>query len=297
MLDHHPQLAVANDTHFIPRAIDHAGGCHDPPLTPELVAWVRGYHRFRRLGLDDAAVDEAAAGARSFRDFVGALYTSFAGRRGKPLGGDKTPDYVRHLPLLSALFPGARFIHIVRDGRDVALSVLEWARPDKGPGRFALWSEEPVAVCGLWWRWLVGAGRHNGRALGADRYRELSYESLVADPEPALRGLATFLGLPFAPEMLTFHEGETRSEPGLSAKKAWLPPTQGLRDWRRDLPERELELFEAIAGDLLAELGYERACAGRSPAIQAVAERSKAWWEGELARRSVRAQRTHNGDT
>ena len=75
----------------------------------------------------------------------------------------------------------------------------------------------------------------------------------------------------------------------MSAKKAWLPPTAGLRDWRRDLAPRELELFEALAGDLLEELGYELAAPSVSADVAAQAERARAWWSDELARRRNRA--------
>ena len=56
--------------------------------------------------------------------------------------------------------------------------------------------------------------------------------------------------------MLRFHEGRTRAEVGLSAKRAWLPPTPGLRGWRTEMREGDVEEFEAAAGDALQELGY-----------------------------------------
>ena len=111
-------------------------------------------------------------------------------------GGEKTPDYVRHLPLLHALFPWVRSVHIIRDGRDVALSALEWAREGKGPGRMALWREEPVAVCALWWRWQVRTGRQDAESLRPGSYLEVRYENLVEGPEETLRSITDFLQLP-----------------------------------------------------------------------------------------------------
>jgi hypothetical protein len=285
MLDNHPQLAVANDSHFIPRVMENVPIGVDPLLTPELVEQVRTYRRFYRLALPDDAVREAARESRTYGEFVGALYSEYGRLHGKPLAGEKTPDYVRRLPRLHPLFPWARFVHIIRDGRDTALSILQWARGGKGPSRFELWEEEPVAVCALWWRWLVTTGRRDGRALGPARYHEVRYEDLVARPETTLRELASFLGLPYAPEMAAFHEGKTRHDSGLSAKEAWLPPTRGLRDWRTQVSERDAELFEALAGDLLSELGYERSVGTPSPSVAATAERCRRWWESEMARR------------
>ena len=286
MLDHHPRLAVANDTHFITRAIPNEIPGIDPPLTPQLVEWVGSYRRFGRLGLPDTAVEEAATGSRTYSEFVCALYSQLATLHEKPLAGEKTPDYVQHLPLLHGLFPWVRSIHIIRDGRDVALSALNWAHPGKGPGKFELWQEEPIAVCAMWWQGKVNAGRVDGANLGPSKYREIRYEQLVARPQESLRELAAFLELPFAPQMLTYYEGKTRHNPGLSAKSAWLPPTAGLRDWRTQMSERDLELFEALAGDLLSAVGYERAAPPPSPKIAALADRCRRWWESRGPRRS-----------
>lgn len=292
MLDHHPQLAVAYDSHFIPRAIEDVAIGVDPTLTPELVERVRTYHRFYRLNLSDAAVYEAASKSHTYGEFVSALYSEYGRLRGKSLAGEKTPGYVRELPRLHALFPWARMIHIIRDGRDVALSALEWAREDKGPGKFELWSEEPVAVCALWWRWQVSTGQRDGVLLGPDKYCEVIYEDLVARSEETLRPVAAFLELPFAQEMLTYYEGKVQSKPGRSAKSAWLPPTPGLRNWRTQMKPRDVELFEALAGDLLSALGYERGFATISPTIAALAERYRRWWEAGPKRRHVNDRRS-----
>jgi hypothetical protein len=293
MLDHHPLLAVANDTHFIPRvikkvmptAISNIIEGSDLPLTPELIEGVQRYHRFARLGISNEVVDGAAAKSRTYRELVSELYSEYGRQHGKQLAGEKTPDYCRCLPFLHGLFPWAKTIHIIRDGRDVALSTLEWAREGKGPGRFDLWNEEPVATCALWWRWQVSAGRQDGADLGSNQYCEVKYEALVARPDETLRRLVSFLDLPFASEMLAYHVGKQRHHPGLSAKKAWLPPTTGLRDWRTQMEAGDVELFEAIAGDLLSALGYERTLETISPKIAAVAERCRRWGDETMAKR------------
>jgi hypothetical protein len=289
MLDAHPLLAVSNDPHFIPFAPGVRDGL-DLPVTPELVDWLIGYRTVSRLGLGEEALRDAAAGSDTYRELVAAVYDAFARVRGKPLAGEKTPRYVRYLPLLHSLFPDARVVHLLRDGRNVALSTLEWARPDRGPGRFRLWQENPLAVCALSWRWHVTTGRRDGRDLG-DIYTEVLYEDIVGDAEPTLRVLAEAIGLPFAEEMLEFHRGRTRAEPGLSAKDAWLPPTPGLRDWRTQLAPSDLELYEALAGDLLSLLGYERAVEAVSPKTEALASLYREAWERELLERGKRPSR------
>lgn len=290
MLDAHPQLAVANDTHFIPRALeavrsrslDGEDALSDASMLPELVSWVRGYYRFARLGLDDGPFQQAAVSARSYREFVSLLYEQFARKHGKELGGEKTPDYVRHLPLLHRLFPWAKSVHLVRDGRDVALSIVEWACRNgrqKGPAKLALWREQPVATCALWWEWQVRSGRRSRCALPSGTCLEVRYEMLVTDPEATLRSVVAFLGLPFSGRMLSFNDGKVRHEEGLSAKKAWLPPTPGLRDWQTQMKPKDVELFEALAGDLLSELDYPRAAETVSSGTREVAERCQRWWD------------------
>jgi len=279
MLDAHPQLAVANDTHFITRAAKKV--LRDdpfPPLTAELVEQVGAYRRFHRMGLDAGEVRAAAADSRSYAGFVRRLYSIRGEKTGKRLSGEKTPDYCRQMTVLHGLFPSTRFVHIIRDGRDTALSALNWATPGKGPGRWSLWADDPLACCALWWRWQVGTGLRQAGLLPRDRYHELRYEALVADPEGTLRPLADFLDIPWTSKMLRFHEGRTRRKPGLSAKSAWLPATSGLRDWRRDMREEDVAVFEALAGDLLAELGYglSSLAAGRSALERA--QRCLDWW-------------------
>ena len=287
MLDAHPLIAIANDPHFIHYGIRGHDG--DVALKPEIVERVLSYRTFRRLGISVEEARAAAERSTTYAEFVGSLFAALASKRKKPLAGEKTPHYVRYLPLLHSLFPWARAVHIIRDGRDVALSTLEWARPDRGPGRFALWREEPVAVCALSWRWHVTTGRRDGAALGKHLYAEVLYERLLTDPASTLRALAAFLDLPFAPEMLAYYEGKMTDRPGLSSKDRWLPPTAGLRDWRAQMPDRDIELFEAIAGDLLAELGYELTFERISPAIELRARSCRQRWESEIRERRPNA--------
>ena len=293
MLDAHPMLAVANDTHFIPQVIDKVGSGDETLLTPERIEFVRNYKRFARLGIDGQAVDRAAELATTYPEFVSALYAEMAQIHGKPLSGEKTPDYVRRIPLLHRLFPRARFVHIIRDGRDVALSTLQWAHEQKGPGRFKLWQNQPLAVCALWWAWQVDSGRRDGARIGTSQYLELHYEKLTAEPETQLRRISDFLNLPYASEMINFHEGKTREGANLSAKKAWIPATSGLRDWRKDFSFADQALFDTLSGSLLQDLGYDRSGETIDDDIAATAQSCLHWWQQEMVRRErKRSDRT-----
>jgi hypothetical protein len=208
----------------------------------------------------------------TYADFVQGIFDLYGHRQGKRLVGEKTPGYVRSITTLHSLWPRARFIHILRDGRDVCLSILAWRRADRAAGRFPTWAEDPVMTTAFFWDWNVRLGRERGAALGAELYREVSYEALVTQPADECAVLCQFLHLPYDGNMLRYHEGLTRLEPGLDAKAAWLPPTAGLRDWRRQMAATDVECFEAAAGDLLDELGYDRAYP--SPAADLLARAS-----------------------
>ncbi len=280
MLDAHPMLAVAYDSLFLTRPIKGEPVGFDPPLTDEVVEMARTHPRFDRLGLSDEAVERAAGGARVYSEFVCAIYDELARKHGKPLAGEKSPGYCRHLPRLHALLPWAKIVHLIRDGRDVALSIRDWG---KGAAKLELWKTEPIAVGALWWRRDVTRGCADGRALPEGVYRELRYEDVVGDPAGSMRTLAAFLGVPYDEAMVEYHRGRVKAKAGLSAKAAWLPPTKGIRDWRSQMSDRDRELFEAIAGEQLAMLGYERSCERVSPAVSEVAEACEAWWRREMA--------------
>ena len=285
MLHSHPQLAVAYDTLFIPQVVRREKD-KNPPVTPELVRRVREFRRFSRFGLPDDIPDRLADGAADYRELVCRIYDAYAAMHGKPYGGEKSPGYVRHMPLLQSLFPRARFIHLVRDGRNVALSLMDWGRQKKapkGPARkYRLWQESPAAVSALWWSYKADRGRNDAQKLNPGSYLEVSYEALVAAPEPQLHKMARFLELPYADEMVNFHEGKTKTGPGLSAKAAWLPATKGIRDWRRSMDPADLELFEALAGDSLAAFGYELHFQTISPGVLEQAETYRRKWREEL---------------
>jgi hypothetical protein len=282
MLDHHPDLAVTNDTHFIADTFHEVLHAGDPPLTPDVLEVVRSHPWFKRLRLPDFRVAAAATGAATYGEFVSRLYTQLARSRGKELAGDKTPDYVCHMGLLGRLFPWAKFVHVVRDGRDVALSARGWAQNEErgqvGPARFVLWDEEPVAVTALWWQWMVSQGLRDGAAHAPDRYFQVRYEAVASRPGEALADILGFLELPFSGRALAYHRTTPPPALGYGSNSAWLPPTPGLRDWRSEMPPRDVELFEALAGDLLTELGDEVLHHRISASVATVADRCRQWW-------------------
>jgi hypothetical protein len=278
LLNAHPQLAIIHETHWIPIFFrDRVGltpeGLVTPELIPRLLEHVRFRKRFGKVGIGPKEMNGllGAGVPVPFADFVSGLFDLYGRAQGKPLVGDKTPRYVQNMHLLHGLWPQARFLHLIRDGRDVCLSAVNWKeRAEALTQRFSTWSRHPVTTAAVWWKWRVRLGREAGEMLGPQLYTELRYESLVARPAEECTRLCAFFGVPYDDAMLRFHEGRTRNDPNLSAKRSWKPITPGLRDWRTQMAPADLERFEAAAGDLLNELGYPRAVP--QPGPEAVAQ-------------------------
>lgn len=292
ILDAHPLLTVPNDADFIWRAPGVRGG-GDPPLTPKLVEWVQERRvqspidprgsQLARLELDEDEVARAAERASCWSEFVGAMYDEVSKKRGKRLAGQKDPTYAQRVWLLYSLFPRAKFIHIIRDGRDVALSMFDWAK-DKRPGKTSLWAESPAAYCALQWRAYVLAAVSDGAKLPEGQFMQLWYENLVASPAETAGSICRFLDIPFAvDEMTSFHVGKQTEGPadgGPAAdrlKRAWAPPQKGARAWREVMSQDEVALFEAIAGDALVRLGYPLTVEA-SDDLREQADRCRTWW-------------------
>jgi hypothetical protein len=235
-------------------------------VTPELVDNLVADGRLRTLELPSERVAELIENGppKHYARFVTELYDLHGEVKGKRYVGDKTPGYIRDLPTLNELWPHAKIVHLIRDGRDVALSLLEWGRAERNIGRFPTWNKDPVTTSALYWEWNVRLAREAGTLLSPSLYYELRYESLVANAELECRRLCDFLDLAYDPIMPRFHEGRTKSKRGLSAKKAWLPVTPGLRRWREQMAPGDVARFEAAAGGLLEELGYVRGAAAAS---------------------------------
>ena len=270
----HPQIAITPETHWIARLFEKRKG-----LTPEgvvtrkLISRLLEQPGFTRLGIGQEDLLAMIAGGRpvSYSSLVTRIFDSYGKAQGKALVGDKTPGYVRRMNTLHALWPEARFVHLIRDGRDVYLSMRHRPLHHPKPGVFDAWAEEPALTAARWWELNVRGGRKAGNSLRSGLYYEMRYESLVAHPREECEALSAFLSLPYDDAMLRFHEGRERTAPPSDTKLFWLPPTRGessfrlrpitpgLRNWRSQMLPEDVERFEAAAGGLLDELEYERA--------------------------------------
>jgi hypothetical protein len=258
MLDRNSELAIPDESYFVPQLAHRHRGTPDPS---RFLDDLRRLPTLRDWGISPEDVRARLRVGMTTGEAIGAVYDAYAARRGKPRWGDKTPLYMEYLALLERLFPDAQFVHLVRDGRDAALSVL-----DLPEGVVTRTWPHPASLRGFacQWRREVRAARALGGRAGPSRYIEVLYERLVDDPERELTRICEFAALPFEPEMLRYHEDvDVSGKP--HQQRLLAGPTTGVRDWRRDLPADDARAFEEIAGDLLADFGYETSVRDATP--------------------------------
>jgi len=273
VLDRSPGLAIPDESFFVPllarrngRTIDAERFLDDVSRIPTIRDW----------GLTPADLSRRVRSGMRIGAAIAAIFEAYADAAGKPRWGDKTPMYMRHLALLEELFPQAQYVHLIRDGRDAALSFLEmpegtftrtWAHP-RTPAQFAcLWRKE------------VGDARALGRHVGPTRYLEVRYEALVADAESVVREICAFAAVAFEPAMLDY-TGSVDVSAKPHQQRLLTPPTTGVRSWREDMSTSNVAAFDAVAGDLLEDLGY---AVGSGPRSRWQAAIVRAWYDVRLA--------------
>jgi hypothetical protein len=287
----HPELAIPPESHFLSRMVQRERKGDGPVgfSAERFLSELLGGPWLSRWGLSKDAVSKAVLDPppSGLADAVRRVFALYARLSGKPRYGDKTPRYVLHITQLANLFPEARFVHIIRDGRDVTMSQMEKS-----------WGANNAVEGALIWTERVMAGRQAGRMLGPTRYHEIQYERLLDDPEGAARSLCEFIDVQFDPTMLRYYEQRRVARParerrtGKRMGRLHLPPTKGLRDWRRQMSKGDIAAFESIGGDLLQDLGYERGIE-RLPAWRRLLVRARVFTSRNIfaARRLARRAR------
>jgi hypothetical protein len=249
MLDRNTTLAIPYETFFVPQL------AHRHGRRPSIDEFVEDLGRLRTLydwGIGPEDVRPRLRKGMTTSEALAAIFETYADRQGKPRWGDKTPLYMQQLPLLERLFPDALWVHLVRDGRDAALSFLEL--PEGFSGK--TWAQpRTVAQFAARWRTEILAARRLGRHAGS-RYLELRYEDLVAEPERELRRVCDHASLPWEDGMLD-HTRVSDAANMPEHRNLAQPPTPGLRDWRSQMSRDDTLAFEQVAGDVLRSAGYE----------------------------------------
>jgi hypothetical protein len=266
MLDSHPQLTIPPETHFVPDVIK---ACRRGDATPEAALDAMKAHR--EWGdfdfSDEEMLERLRARGRKLHpgDALRAFYDAYAERVGKARWGEKTPRYVGKMRQIQSALPEARFIHVIRDGRDVALSVLDRTVREATAADVAK-------------RWKRKIQKARDAAPDLRHYVEIRYEDLILETEPTLRRICDFIELEWSDEILDYYEhsperlAEMKRALPADGRSAELdverrmathamttrpPDAERVSRWKRQMSGGDREEFERIAGSTLAGLGYE----------------------------------------
>ena len=253
MLNNHSRIAIPGETWFFGRLLMLWGTfwwCPNTERKRRLFVEVLKQPTFGELGLDEASLRATIDSMRSWRasEVVSVANRAFAAKENKPRWGDKTPGYINRLRLIKHLFPNATVLHVIRDGRDVALSFLK-----------APFGPNSTASAATYWKKRVEEGQRKGPGLFGNQYMEIRYEELVDDPEGVLLRACQHVGEAYEPGMLEFHK---KSGDYIQPEQYWLSSvrqkvsTDRVERWRREMSLEDREIFQNIAGDLLTSLGY-----------------------------------------
>ena len=249
MLDRNSELAIPYESFFVTQLARRHGR---RPSVGAFLDDLRRFPQLREWGISADEIGRRLRAGTTTGEAIAAVFETYAEQRGKPRWGDKTPLYMQHLPLLGRLFPDALWVHLVRDGRDAALSFLSLPAGFSGK----TWAQpRSVAQFAARWRVEIEAARRLGRR-SEGRYLELRYEDLVREPDRELRRICDFASLPWEPEMVDY-AGTTEVAQMPEHRNLAQPPTPGLRDWREQMPPEDARAFEEVAGDVLRDSGYE----------------------------------------
>jgi hypothetical protein len=269
MLDSHPELAIPPETGFLAYQPKFwwTGDKLREKFFETLVNYPQPVPSWPDFEIPEEAFREALLEIRPFNitDGFRAFYRLYAARFGKPRWGDKTPLYCMKLNAIRRVLPEARFIHIIRDGRDAALSLREmWF----SPGR-------EMKTLAADWRKFVLAAREAG--LGSPDYLEVRYEDLILNTRETLERICAHICLSYDDAMLEYytrtparlkeHKGRNRPDGTTlltqeqrirQQERTTSPPDPAcVFSWKRLIGAEEEREFRLVAGDLLQRLGYE----------------------------------------
>lgn len=184
-------------------------------------------------------------GCDTIPDIIAGLFEKNARGEGKERWGDKTPYYILHMKAIIDMFPDAKFIHIIRDGRDSALSMF------KRKYDFNVYNTYHAAK---YWQQYVEVGQKSGRELGSEAYFEIRYEDILTDAVSSLKRLCGFLEEEYSDALVNFR---VSTEPGKTPLLQKPIQKDNIEKWRRLMTSRQVSVFEGATGGTLALNRYE----------------------------------------
>ena len=258
MLNAHPQIAIPHDSAelwptYARLASTKYRGLRDADDVHRMVDDLLAEPRIRAwrtpLPRESLLADPLPS---TFPEVMARFHLVYARAHGKERWGDKNTGTLVELDRLNSEFPRCQIIHLVRDGRDCAQSHRS---------KHYLYGYENVLRVALEWREQVTLCHKMGAMLPRERFLELRYEDLLADPTAELSRLCAFLDLPFSSLMLEYHRHVEEHVPR-DRRSLWPlldrpPVSTNAFKWKSEMSSGDRAVFERTAGDLLRMFGYE----------------------------------------
>lgn len=256
MISSHPDVFIPPESNFIPHLFAAAPGSPMPRRKAiraiETILEYKVFFRDWKEPLPDPTEFVDTLSDLRPATILSGLYGEYARQHDASRWGDKSPIYTSHIDAISRILPQAQFIHIIRDGRDVCLSML---KSYQGARFFYV----DLCYAARSWKRRVQDARRTGLSLSEKKYLEVRYEQLLADPGGVLTEVCAFIGERFTEEML--HPERVAStmyhSKGIHGTTRSAPAPQNAQKWKNQMSEADSRIFNALAGDLLEELGYE----------------------------------------
>lgn len=208
---------------------------------------------FRRAGLDAGPLSsELLAECHNGGDFIRIVMDKIAKRQGVQRWAAYDPDSVLHVTRIRKDIPHPLFIHIIRDGRDIALSLMkmEGFRPFPWPRR-----ARTLVETALYWDWMVHQGRQHGREIPED-YIEIHYEELVTQPRAVLARLEDFLDHDLDYDRIHKTALGRLRESNSSFRGDEKETRNPVNRWKEKLSHQQVMELEALIGPTLQEFDY-----------------------------------------
>ncbi len=214
-------------------------------------AW-KNSRLFRETNLDERDLATPVSNCRNGGEFLRVVMEVMARRQGKTRFADCTPEHALYLRRIKETLPDAVVIHVIRDGRDVALSLARqaWVKP------FAWDRGREVEIAALYWEWVVGKTKRAASALG-ESFLEVRFEHLVQRPQETLDAVGEFIGQPLDYDSIRQVGVGSVSQPNTSFSDA--QNFDPVARWKSTMSPRVLANVQALVGPTLQSFNYELA--------------------------------------
>jgi len=256
ILSSHPRIYIPPESNFIPRYFgSEPRGTFSRNQSIEIMKGIQNYRTFFKDWKHERPDPVTLVDSLQYltpANLLNTLYIQYASYYDAQRWGDKSPIYSDYVELINEIFPQAQFIHIIRDGRDVVLSMLKSYQTI----RFFYFD---IYYAARIWKERVNKARIAGNRIGPEKYYEVRYEDLTSSPANEIRNICQYLGEDFFENMTAPYSTAADFHHSIGIHSGTRKPlnTGSVGKWKTSMSLKDQRVFNSIAGVLLADLGYE----------------------------------------